>query len=125
MLIYAKKSKAMHIHRTMRVTTEVDVTAVNLTRTCEACSRQFTKQRGLTIHRARWCDSGRTQRSRRGSLTDKAVKTAKRQAAEATRDKIYIGNEPPENVLTFAYLGSRLQHDGDDEADVMHRMGIA
>ena len=30
-----------------------------------------------------------------------------------------------ENVLTFEYLGSRLQCDGDDQVDVRHRMDIA
>ena len=70
----------------------------------------------------RWCDGGRTQHSRLGTLTDKAVKTAKRQAAEATLGMVQIEN----NVLdSFEYLGSRLQCDGDDEADVRYRMDIA
>ena len=64
---------------------------------------------------ARWCDGGRTQRSRLGTLTDKAVKTAKRRVAEAALDK----------VLQFEYHGSQLQGDGDDEADVRHRMDVA
>ena len=38
---------------------------------------------------------GRTQRSCLGSLTDKAVKSSKRRAAEASRDKVAIGNDPP------------------------------
>ena len=74
---------------------------------------------------ARWCDGGRTQRSRRGSLTDIAVKTAKRRAAEATLDKANIGDNVLENVLNIEYLGSRLQCDGDDQVDVRHRMDIA
>ena len=74
---------------------------------------------------ARWCDGGRTQRSRRGSLTDTAVKTAKRRAAEATLDKVNIGDNVLENVLNFEYPGSRLQCDGDDQVDVRHRMDIA
>ena len=74
---------------------------------------------------ARWCDGGRTQRSRRGSLTDTAVKTAKRRAAEATLDKVSIGDDVLENVLNFEYLGSRLQCDGDDQVDVHHCMDIA
>ena len=88
---------------------------------CESCGREFIKQRGLKIHMARWCDGGHTQRSRRGSLTDIAVKTAKRRAAEATLDNVSIGNDVLENVLTFEYLGSRLQCDGDDQVDVRHR----
>ena len=85
----------------------------------------ITKQRGLKIHMARWCDGGRTQRSRRGSLTDTAVKTAKRRAAEATLDKVSIGDDVLENILNFEYLGSRLQCDEDDQVDVRHRMDIA
>ena len=67
----------------------------------------------------------RTQRSRLGSLTDKAVKTAKRRVAEATLSRVNIGNDALENVLHFEYLDSRLQCDSDDEADVRHRMDIA
>ena len=119
--------QSMHIHRTRRVdaTTEEDVTALTLAHKCESCGREFTKQRGLKIHMARWCDGGRTQRSRRGTLTDTAVKTAKRRAAEATLAKVSIGDDIIENVLTFEYLGSRLQCDGDDLVDVRHRMDIA
>ena len=66
------------------------------------------------------------QRSRIGSLTDKAVKSSKRRAAEASLDKVIIGSDPPlENVPHFEYLGSRLQFDGSDEANVRHRFKIA
>ena len=65
------------------------------------------------------------QRSRLGSLTDKAVKTAKRRAAEASLDRVALDNTVLENVLNFEYLGSRLQCDGDDGADVRHRREIA
>ena len=66
-----------------------------------------------------------TQRSRVGTLTDKAVKTAKRRAAEATLGTVEIDNNVLGNVYSFEYLGSRLQGDGDDEADVRYRMDIA
>ena len=127
MMISAKKSKVMHIHKMTRtsVTTEADVAELNLLHKCDSCSREFTKLRGLRIHMARWCDGGRTQRSRLGSLTDKAVKMAKRRAAEASLDRVALDNTVLENVLTFEYLGSRLQCDGDDGADVSHRMEIA
>ena len=128
MIISAKKSKVMHIHKTTRtsVTTEADVARLNLVHKCESCAREFTKSRGLKIHMARWCDGGRTQRSRVGSLTDKAVKSSKRRAAEACLDKVVIGNDPPlENVPNFEYLGSRLQGDGNDEADLRYRIAIA
>ena len=127
MVISIRKSKVMHIHKKTRVsaTTEADVDSLNLSHKCNACARAFTKQRGLRIHMARWCDGGRTQRSRVGTLTDKAVKTAKRRAAEATLGKVEIDNNVLGNVYSFEYLGSRLQGDGDDEADVRYRMDIA
>ena len=127
MVISIRKSKVMHIHKKTRVsaTTEADVSSLNLSHKCCACAREFTKQRGLRIHMARWCDGGRTQRSRVGTLTDKAVKTAKRRAAEATLGKVEIDNNVLGNVYSFEYLGSRLQGDGGDEADVRYRMDIA
>ena len=64
-------------------------------------------------------------KTRRGTLTDKAVKTAKRRVAEAALDKVYVGNEALDIVLHFEYLGSQLQGDGEDEADVRHRMDVA
>ena len=109
----------------MSATTEADVASLNLKHKCSACAREFTKQRGLSIHMARWCDGGRTQRSRLGTLTDKAVKTAKRLAAEPTLGKVHIENNVLDNVYSFEYLGSRLQCDGDDEADVRYRTDIA
>ena len=125
-LTCTKKSKVMHIHKTTRTsaTTEADVAKLNLVHKCESCTREFTKLRGLKMHMARWCDGGRTQRSRVCSLTDKAVKSSKRRAAEASLDKVVIGRDPPlQNVPQ--YLGSRLQGDGSDEADVDHRLEIA
>ena len=127
MIISAKKNKVMHIHKTTRTspTSEADVAKLNLVHKCESCTREFTKLRGLKIHMARWCDGRRTQRSRVGSLTDKSVKSSKRRA-EASLDKVVIGSDPPlENVPHFQYLGSRLQGDGSDEADVGHRLEIA
>ena len=127
MVISIRKCAVMHIHKKTRVsaTTEADVASLNLSHKCSACAREFTKQRGLRIHMARWCDGGRTQRSRVGTLTDKAVKTAKRRAAEATLGTVEIDNNVLGNVYSFEYLGSRLQGDGDDDADVRYRMDIA
>ena len=39
--------------------------------------------------------------------------------------QVEIDNNVLENVYSFEYLGSRLQGDGDDEADVRYRMDIA
>ena len=72
-----------------------------------------------------WCDGGRTQRSRLGTLTDKEVKTAKKRAAEATPGKVQMENNVLDNVYSFDYLGSILQCDGYDAADVRCRMDIA
>ena len=121
MVISQAKSKVMHIHRKTHVssTTEAEVEALKLAHKCDACSRTFPMQRGLKIHAARWCDGGVTQRSRRGSLADRAVQTAKRRAAEALLSQVYTSNIPLE------YLGARMQRDGADDADVRHRMAIA
>ena len=70
-------------------------------------------------------NGGVTQRSRRGSLADRAVHTAKRRAAEALLRQLYIGNTPLENVYSFEYMGARMQCDGADDADVRHRMAVA
>ena len=85
MIISTKKSKVTHIHKTTRTsaTTEADVAKLNLSYKSESCAREFTKLRRLKMHMARWCDGGLTQRSHIGSLTDKAVKSSKRRAAEA------------------------------------------
>ena len=84
MVISQAKSKVMHIPRMTHVssTTESEIEALKLAHKCVACSRTFPTQRGLKIHAARWCDGGETQRSRRGSLADRAVQNAKRRAAE-------------------------------------------
>ena len=128
MIIFAKKSKVMPIHKKTRTsaTTDADVAKLNLVHMCEPCTREFTRLRGLKMHMTHWCDGGRTQRSRVGSLTDKAAKSSKRCAAEASLDKVAIGSDPPlENLPHFQYLGCRLQGDGSDEAGVGHRLDIA
>ena len=126
MVISQAKSKVMHIHRKMRVssTTEAEIEALKLAHKCDARSRRFPTQRGLKIHAARWCDGGVTQRSCRGSLADRAVQTAKRRAAEALLSQVYVGNTLLKNVYSFEYLGARMQCDGAD-TDVRHRMAIA
>ena len=121
MVISQAKSKVMDISSM----TEAEVEALKLAHKCDAFSRTFPTQRGMKIHAARWCDGGVTQRSRRASLADTAVQTAKRRAAEALLSQVYVGNTRLENVYSFEYLGSRMQCDGADDADVRHRMAIA
>ena len=123
MVISLAKSKVLHIHLKTRVssTTETDVEALKLAHMCGSCFRTCPMQRGLKIHAARWCDGGVTQRSRGGSLADRAVQTATRRAAEALLSQVYVGNTPLENVYSLEYLGARMQC---DDADVRHRMAI-
>ena len=127
MVISQAQSKVMHIHRNTNVssTTEAEVEPLKLAHKCDACSRTFPTQRGLKIHAARWCDGGVTQRSRRGSLADRAVQTAKLRAAEALLNQMYVSNTSLENVYSFEYVGSRMQCDDADDAHVRHRMAIA
>ena len=48
----------MHVHMPMRVdaTIEADVATLGLSHKCDSCGREFTKQRGLRVHMARWFD---------------------------------------------------------------------
>ena len=66
-----------------------------------------------------------TVRSRKGSLADKTVQKKKRIEQESKRTCVTIEGKPLENVYSFEYLGGRIQCDGDERADVEHRMAIA
>ena len=75
----------------------------------------------MKIHAARWCDGGVTHRSRRGSLADRAVQTAKRRAAEALLSQVYVSNTcqdyrvtatAPEYDLLLAIRQRRLRYLG-------------
>ena len=46
-------------------------------------------------------------------------------AATALLCQVYVSNTPLENLYSFEYRGARMQCDGDDKADVRHRMAIA
>ncbi|MEO2222100.1 MAG: reverse transcriptase domain-containing protein, partial [Candidatus Poseidoniia archaeon] len=65
MSISIKKTKAMHVHAKEKVspTTEAEVIALKLKAKCPDCERTFKNERGMKIHRARWCDGGVTIRS--------------------------------------------------------------
>jgi len=105
-------------------TVEDEVVALKLKQKCEECGRTFPTLKGLRIHKSRWCMPGLV-RSRKGSLADKAVKRAKRVDQAAQLPHVFIHDHQLENVVTFDYLGCRLSGDGDDTADIMHRMCIA
>ena len=49
----------------------------------------------------------------------------KKRAAEALLDQVHVGNTALENMHSLEYFGAKLQCDGSDEADVLHRMAIA
>ena len=127
MIISVAKTKAMHIHKTIRVpeTVEDEVIALHLKHKCPECGKAFPTSRGMKIHLKRWCDGGRTVRSRKGTLADKAVQLDKRKAAENEREHILIEGDQIDNVHSFVYLGSKQQCDGDDISDVKYRMDIA
>ena len=130
MEISIPKTKAMHIHKQVRVskTQTHEIDALKLKFVCPDCNRSFPKQHSLSIHRARWCLHDPLQantRSRTGSLADKAVKKQKRIQHEKSLDHVTIEGQAIDNVYSFEYLGSRMQCDGDDKADVRYRMDIA
>ena len=64
MVISQARSKVMHIHRTMRVssTTEAEVEALKVAHKCDACSRTFPMQRRLKIPATRWFAAALTSR---------------------------------------------------------------
>ena len=127
MEISIPKTKAMHIHKKTRVseTTEDEIAAMGFKFVCPNCSRDFPTKRGCAIHQGRWCDGGKTERSRKGSLADKTVQHEKRKLKENELDHVTIEGQTLNNVYSFEYLGSRIQCDGDDKADVEYRMNIA
>ena len=104
---------------------EAEVEAMKFKYKYPDCPRTFPTQRGQRIHTKRWCDGGKTIRSRKGSLADKAVQLSKRMALEAGRSHVKVNDTEIENVHSFIYLGAKQQGDGDEEVDVKHRMDIA
>ena len=122
-----EKTKGLHVHKREKVseTSEAEVEAQKFKHKCPVCSRTFPTLRGQKIHSARWCDGGETARSRKGSLADKAVQLSKRKVLEAERSHVSVNGTEIENVDSFIYLGAKQPGDGDEEADVKHRMEIA
>ena len=127
MEISLPKTKAMHIHKRDRVsqTMEEEISNMGFQHSCPDCSRVFPTKRGMAVHQGRWCDGGNTTRSRKGALPDTLVQHKKRKAKEEERPHVTLDNAQIENVHSFTYLGSCFQADGDDMADVKHRINIA
>ena len=124
--VSAPKSKGMHVHTRERlpVSTEVEVEALDLRHNCPECKRTFPTRRVLAVHQTRWCRPGQRPASRRGQLADKAVTLAKRKASAALLPPVVMEGESLESVYQFDYLGWRFTSDGDDAADMRHRMTI-
>ena len=116
----------MHIHKTTAVskTTENEVVELKLPFECPECKRSFPTKRGMNIHLKRWCDGTESNRSRKGSLADKAVQLSKSKIAEQALPHVQIEGEQIDNVHSFVYLGSKTQCDGDSMVDVKYRMVI-
>ena len=121
-----KKTKCMPVRKyDVTETTEAEVIALNLKFKCPECKRAFPTEKGLKIHRGRWCDPDGPVRSRQGSLADHAVQLAKRKVQAAQQPRVCINGHEIDNVLLFDYLGCRMCGDGDESADVSYRMAIA
>ena len=104
---------------------EEDIASMGFKHICPECQRDFPTKRGLAIHIGRWCDGGKTIRSRKGSLADKKVQHHKRKELEHKLPHVIVEGQQLENVYSFEYLGSRIQCDGEESADVEHRLIIA
>ena len=118
-----EKTKGLHVHKREKAseTSEAEVEALKFKHKCPECSRSFPTQRGQKIHSARWCDGGKTVRSRKGTL---AFQLSKRKALEAERSRTTVNGNEIENVHSFVYLGAKQQGDGNEEVDVKHRWEI-
>ena len=99
--------------------------ALDLPHSCPKCERSFPTTLGLAVHRARWCRAGQRPASRRGQLADKAIKLAKRKTSATLLPPVVMEGDSLESVYQFDYLGCRFTSDGDDAADMRHRMAIA
>ena len=121
------KTKTMHVHPTVKVseTTDVEIEALKMKHKCPGCGWAFPNRQGMRVHYGRWCNGDPNSHSRKGSLADKAFQHSKRQAAENELAKVCIEDKMIDNVHSFVYLGSKQQCDGDDVAEVKHRMDIA
>ena len=125
-LFSAPKSRGMHIPVHIRerlpVSTEVEVEIHALPHIYLKCEMTFPTTRGLAVHQARWCRPGQRPASRWGQLADKAVRLDKRKASAALLPPVGMEGESLESVYQFHYLGCRFTSDGDDAADMRHRV---
>ena len=111
----------IHKYDPVTETLEEEVVALQLKYKCADCNRTFPKEKGLKIHRARWCRPNGPPRSRKGTLADKAVMLQKRKTQAAEQSRVCVNGHLLENVLRFVYFGDQVSGDGE----MLHRMGIA
>ena len=106
----------------MDATTEADVTTLDLSHNCDSCGLQFTKQRcrSVGLHMARWCDGDRTQRT----FTTLHADRQSCENGQATSGPGGSGQGVCRQRATGQRV-SQLQGNGEDEADVRHRMDVA
>ena len=114
-----EKTKGLHVHKREKVsdTSEAEVEALKFKHKCPECSRTFPTQKGQKIHFVCCCDGGKTVRSRKSTLAEKAVQLSKRKALEAERSRVTVNGNDIENIHSSG--------DGDEEAGVKHRMEIS
>ena len=87
-------------------------------KTAGALKSHLTKARGKG-----GCDSKPASQS--DTLAEKAAIRAKRKDKQKERDKVSYGSVDVQAVLSFSYLGTNLQADGDMSYDVKVRMAMA
>jgi len=96
MEISIPKTKAMHIHKRVRVskTETEEIAALKLKFVCPDCTRDFPTKHGLSIHKGRkWCLGDPLKantRSRKESLADKAVQKQKRIAHKRKLGRVSV-----------------------------------
>ena len=60
-----------------------------------------------------------------GRIAEQAVKRLRRKQAQAELDHVMFGDKELEGVLSFTYLGSEFEADGDSKHAIQIRMAMA
>jgi exonuclease III len=120
------KTKVMHVQKQQRLpqTTHQEISDLKLPFICADCSDSFTTNRGLKIHKARWCRPG-NPRSKKGTKADLAVRQQKHAANQTGRQQITVSGQALENVFSFDYLGYTLNAGGNRHESMYKRFAIA
>jgi len=89
---------------------------------CTHCGLLFSKKKGIIAHESQWC--GRRKETQ-GTSADKMVKEDKHRQRAKEDGTVEIGPNQIENVLSFTYLGCKLQGNGDPYVQMEQRMVTA